>query len=114
MPITKEDFVYYIDTLKQIRNASDRLNDALASYDETADFGGFTNFRVLILVEDLLNNLFKLERDEYGYTTISYFIEELNFGEDWGPECFQEADGTPIDISTSEKLYDYLEKECRN
>ena len=108
VPITQEEFVSYINELKIIEESSNRLNDALMAYDECSDFSGFSNIRVTCLIIELLEKLFNEKKDEYGYSIISYFIEELEFGTKWTPECFQEADGTPIDISTSEKLYQYL------
>jgi hypothetical protein len=39
---------------------------------------------------------------------IFYFVYEIDYGKEWTDETCSEADGTVIDISTSEKLYDYL------
>ena len=106
--LTKEEFLHYIEELEQLQEASDRLDAALHAYDECDDFSGFTNFRALSLIIDLLEKLMKDPKDEYGYSTISYFITELQFGKKYNEGCFTEADGTPIDLSTSEKLYEYL------
>lgn len=109
--LTKEEFIYYIDELQKLHESSEKLNDALFNYDECSDFSGFSNFRALSLVTDLLEKLMDDPKDEYGYSTITYFTDELEYGTKWHEGCFTEADGTPIDISTSEKLYQYLVKE---
>ena len=41
---------------------------------------------------------------------ISYFCFDLDYGRKWKPDTISE-DGVDIDISTSEKLYDYLISE---
>ena len=42
---------------------------------------------------------------------IRYFLYEGNYGEDLKSDSVSEADGTPIDITTPEKLYDFLVNE---
>ena len=47
----------------------------------------------------------KLMRDSFG--NISYFIYELDYGREYQEGCVSDKNGN-IDISTSEKLYDFL------
>jgi hypothetical protein len=42
---------------------------------------------------------------------ISWWIFELNYGKDYKDGYIQDCDGNNIDISTVEKLYDYLVAE---
>lgn len=57
----------------------------------------------------LLNTIFNLtETKEYG-SDIEYFIYELEWGIKWKPDMIVE-DGVSVDISTIEKLYDYIAK----
>lgn len=63
------------------------------------------------IVVDLLDNMFDTDM-------ISWWIYELNYGKEYEEGCFMEND-TNIDVSTVEKLYDYLiqdlkRKEGRN
>lgn len=50
----------------------------------------------------------------YVVDNIEYFIYEIEFGSKYYDGCFTEADGTPIDISDAEKLYDYLDRTLNN
>ena len=50
----------------------------------------------------------KLMQDSAG--NISYFIYELDYGKEYREDCVSDKNGN-IDISTPEKLYDYLMKE---
>ena len=108
LPVSKEKFVKYIEEMKLLHDSSENLHKALNDYDNCSDFGGFTNFRALSLIEDLLADLVGEKEDEHGYTTISYFTNDLDFGRNYEEGCFTESDGAPIDISTPEKLYDYI------
>lgn len=50
----------------------------------------------------------KLMQDSAG--NISYFIYELDYGKEYREDCVSDKNGNN-DISTPEKLYDYLMKE---
>ena len=52
----------------------------------------------------------RLMRDNAG--NISYFIYELDYGKKYKDGYVQDGKGNNIDISTAEKLYDYLIKEA--
>lgn len=43
-----------------------------------------------------------------GTEDIDYFCYELDFGRSYVDGCVTDSDGNPIDLSTAEKLYDYL------
>lgn len=47
--------------------------------------------------------------DMYG-NDIEYFIYDLAFGKNWKPDSLT-INGTSIDISTAERLYDYITAE---
>lgn len=109
--ITREQFVYYIGEIKTLIEKEHMLSDALKDFDSCSDFGGFSNFRAVEALVSLLEDIMGEERNTEYPTNISYFIYDLDFGSLWTEESFQESDGTSIDISTAEKLYDYLVKE---
>lgn len=108
--ITKEQFIYYIGEIKTLIEKSDMLSKALADFDSCRDFGGFSNFRAIDALVSLLEDVMGEERSTEYPTNISYFIYDLEFGSKWTEDSIQESDGTPIDISTADKLYDYLVK----
>ena len=107
--LTKDEFINYMNEYKKIYDSSEKLNEALRTYDNCTDFSGFSNFRALSLIEDLLVRLMNDEvNDSDGYSMISYFIYELEFGSKYREGMITEADGTPINLSSVESLYDYL------
>ena len=42
---------------------------------------------------------------------IEYFCFELEFGKKWKPGMIEDEDGNDIDLSSAEKLFDFLEGE---
>lgn len=54
-------------------------------------------------VVDVLTYIFN---DEGNW--ISYWMFERDFGRDWHDGCVTNSDGTDIDLSTVQKLYDFL------
>ena len=113
MLISKEKFIEIMNEFKVFCESSDKLADALRDYDNTSDFGGFSNFRAMDIIIDLLDILVQDFPDEYCGSLIDYFIYDLEWGTKWTPDSFSEQDGTSIDISTVEKLYDYLESNYK-
>lgn len=106
--ITKQQFVDIINKLKEVNdfveetnNNVRKLNNALIS-----DFFNASSLSISheTIVVDLLNHIFNDE------DIISWWIFELNYGRNYKKGCFTEADGTEIDVSTAEKLYEYLKK----
>lgn len=113
--LTKEEFVDYMNTLKKIMDSDTMLSDALKNFDSCSDFGGFSNFRAEDLIVTLLEKLMDDPKDEeYGISDISYFIYDLEWGSNWTPDSITDANGNSIDLSTVEKLYDYLKSDIEN
>ena len=106
--ITKEQFVHYIDIIKTLMEKADMLNDALQNFDECSDFSGFSNFRAINALVELLEDIFHEDRSVEYPTNISYFIYDLEFGSKWTEDSIWDENENSIDISTPEKLYDYL------
>ena len=107
--IDKKEFVDIINKLKEVddfvdetNNRARKLNDAIIS--------GFFNASSLSIsheniVVKLLENMFN-DND-----IISWWLYELDYGRRYRKGCFQDGNGKNINISTPEKLYDYLIKE---
>ena len=102
--ISKELFVETINFMKERNDAIDRINRELSVEFEDSTF--YPYFRY----EEMLVKVLKATMHDEG-DWIRYFLYEGNYGEDLKPDSVSEADGTPIDITTSEKLYDFLVKE---
>lgn len=107
MNISKEEFCKVIKRLEEVQDKQDKICSALGAVVDTGDLTDV----VIRLLEKLINAPVYKADDIYEGSDISYFIYEIDFGRAWTPDSITEIDGTPIDISTAEKLYDYLLKE---
>lgn len=110
--ITKKEFVKIIDRLREVNDFVDetnerakKLNDAIIS-----DFYNVMSLSISheSIVVELLANLFD------DYDTISWWLYELDYGRKYKKGCIQDSNGKNINLSTAEKLYDYLVMEATN
>ena len=105
--ITRQDFCKYIDVLKKIDEKEDLLTETFQRIDDMCgEVFMFSEEYSTIL--NLLENIMCVEDClEYG-SIISYFCYELSYGKNYYPGCFIDEHDKEIDISTSEKLYEYI------
>lgn len=109
--ITKRTFVEIINQLQQATELQENIDKLIRENRNIT--GGFDSGIIIsheTLVIDLLDHIFKQKRNE---SWISYFIYEGNYGQSLQVDSVQEADGTPIDITTAEKLYGFLIDEMK-
>lgn len=103
--ISKEYFVEILNKLKTADDLVNDINNRIRSVRQKLDNDFVDGLGMGIyhdnLVVDLLDKMFDTDM-------ISYWVYELYYGRDYKDGCIQDADGTNIDISTAEKLYDYL------
>ena len=108
MIISKEKFVEIINRLRDYNDLQDKIDDLFKENidNKEADFmnAGSICIGHETIVVKLLENIFN-DKD-----TISWWIYECNYGRDFSLGDL-EVDGIEIDLSTAEKLYDYLIKE---
>lgn len=109
--INKVEFVRIINDLKEandfvveVNNKARKLSDAIKS-----DF--FNAQSLAISHEDLVIRLLENIFDET--ETIGWWIYELDYGREYTEGCLTE-NGKVIDVSTAEKLYDYLTMKGEN
>lgn len=107
--ISKEKFVETINRLRDYNDLQDKINDLFKENidNKEADFmnaGSICIGHESVVIE-LLENMFN-DKD-----TISWWIYECNYGRAFGLGNL-EVDGIEIDLSTAEKLYDYLIKKA--
>lgn len=107
--ISKDKFVTIINKMKVTDDFVNEINDKTRQLRETLDdsFVDFFDGNSLFvahtdLVVKLLENMFN-DND-----LISWWIFELDYGRKYTEGCVSDCDGNNIDISTAEKLYDYL------
>ena len=105
--MTKEKFC---DIIKEIEKVHDFEMDLYKlcnnfGYDARIEFPTLEH-----VVVSLLEEVMHCSVDDRIGSDISYFIYELDLGKDWKPDMITK-DGEDIDISTPEKLYDWLIEE---
>ena len=107
--ITKERFIQIINRLENYNKLQEKINRV---FDECIDNkeNDFCNAGSICIghesvVVELLENMFNTDM-------ISYWIYELDYGKEYKDGYVQDGEGNNIDISTAEKLYDYLIKEA--
>lgn len=100
--LSKKQFVEILKTIQEDLEYSDRINNSLS--DLLDDGGGFVKNESLNMLIKILCYLFD---DSGPESDIDYFIWELDFGKKYYDGCFGYKDKN-IDISSSEKLFDYL------
>lgn len=106
--LTKKQFVEYINRIKATCDKDDMLSDAIEkACDKNTWVIGLYGSECNTMI-DLLSLAMGLKVGTYDGNVIEYFIYDINFGKNYTPECYTEEDGSPIDISTAEKLYDYI------
>ena len=107
--ISKKEFVEIINKLKQVNdfveetnNNARKLHDVIVS-----DFFNASSLSISHenIVVKLLENMFN---DDDGI--IGWWLYELDYGGKFRKGCFSDENGD-IDVSTAEKLYDYLYNE---
>lgn len=106
--LTKEQFVKYLGRIENTHQKDDDLSGAIekACGNECWVIGLYSS-ECSTMVE-LLSLAMGLDVDEPDGNILEYFIYDIDFGKKYSVDCYTELDGTPIDISTAEKLYDHI------
>lgn len=101
--ISKKNFIKYLKKIKELDDAEDKITDSLRLIG-SIDFSSFSLEKPITLALEILKDAID---DKYDY--ISYFIYELNWGQDkMAKNCVTEKDGTKRSLQTIEQLYDYI------
>lgn len=107
--LLKEEFVKCIERLKAARDLQDQVDELFRQSRDNIEWDFLNAASLQISHENLVISLLEnLMDDDERYPDISYFIYELDYGRRWQPGCVIDGNGEDIDMSTSEKLYDYL------
>lgn len=106
--VNKDEFVKILERVQDASETEDKIQNILDN-SKSLTMNDFADFRGIIAPNDdiiisLLDNMFDTDM-------ISYWCWELEFGKRYKKGSITYADGTNIDISTAEKLYDYCKNE---
>lgn len=107
MKISQKEFVEIIDKLRKVNDFVNKTNDEARKLDDAIESDFFNAMSLSISHESIVVRL--LERMFNDKDLISWWIYERNYGREEGTVVWEE-DGKEIDLSTAEKLYDYLKK----
>lgn len=102
--LSKEMFVKCINFMKERDDAINKINEIVTEEFEDSIF--YPYFKYENMLYQVLKDVMHDEND-----WIEYFLYEGDYGRRLKPNSVSEADGTPIDITTPEKLYDFLVSE---
>ena len=105
--LTKEEFCKVIDQLQKAWDAESQI-DKIAR-DLGSDFLSVDLTYLGGPLTTVLDKMFNSETED-----VYYFCYELNFGREYKPGSVKDPDGTDVDFSTAEKLYDYLIKHMED
>ena len=107
--INKEEFCKIIKRLTDYNDLQDKIQDLFRDNIDNQEMDFMNAGSICVghetIVVQLLKNMFN------NTDTISYWLYELDYGRKYKKGCFKDENGKKIDISTPEKLYDYLVKE---
>lgn len=110
--ISKEKFVEILQDLQDVNDFVNQTNEKARKLKDaiTSDFFNAMSLSISHenIVLELLENMFN------DTIMLSWWIYDLDFGRQYKEGCFTDVNDTPIDVSTAEKLYDFLISEMEN
>lgn len=112
MPLSKEEFVDVIAKLRDAKELAEQVNDLFLHSRENVECD-FCNAAALQISHETLvvKLLQKLMNDQE--EMISYFIYELEFGEEYEAGMVTDCDGREIILNSAGALYSYLSERYR-
>lgn len=104
--LSKTKFIYIINTIKKYEGLMNDFCNLLEKMsNEEGRCDAFIYSEYLNMTIKLLEEFF----DEFDMNTIQFFMFDLDFGTKYTKGCILDQNNDPIDISTVEKLANYLE-----
>lgn len=109
VPLTKQEFVDILNRLREATELVDKVEELFRDSRDNLECDFCNGAGLQISHEGIVVKLLeKMMQDSVG--NISYFIYELDYGREYKDGCVSDNNGN-IDISTPEKLYDFLMTE---
>ena len=103
--ISKEKFVEIINRLKNYNELQDKIDELFKDNIENRERDFINAGSICIGHESVV--VYLLEK-MFDTDMISYWIYELDYGEKYTEGCVLDENMNNIDLSTAEKLYNYL------
>ena len=109
--ISKEKFVEIINRLKNYNELQDKIDNLFKDNIENRERDFINAGSICIGHESVV--VYLLEKI-FDTDMISYFIYELNYGKKYKAGCVLDENMNEIDLSTAEKMYDYLVQDIES
>ena len=109
--ISKEKFVEIINRLKNYNELQDKIDNLFKDNIENRERDFINAGSICIGHESVV--VYLLEKI-FDTDMISYFIYELDYGEKYKAGCVLDENMNEIDLSTAEKMYDYLVQDIES
>jgi hypothetical protein len=97
--ISKENFIKYINKIKELRDIETKINEASKELDSFII--SFSNHEQLSI--DILQDLFEDKINDW----IGFYIFDLNFGSKWEKDCIT-VNGKDVPMRDAGELYKVL------
>ena len=111
MIISKDKFTEIINRLKSYNELQGKINDLFKDNIDNRERDFINAGSICVAHESVV--VYLLEK-MFDTDMISYFIYELEYGEKYKAGCVLDANMNEIDLSTAEKLYDYLVQDIES
>lgn len=111
MIISKEKFVEIINRLKNYNELQDKIDELFKDNIENREKDFMNAGSICVGHESVV---VKLLEKMFDTDIISYWIYELNYGKEYTDGCVLDENMNEIDLSTAEKLYDYLVQDLES
>lgn len=109
MMISKEQFVEIIDRLRETNDFVNETNEKARKLKDAVESDFFATMSLTVSHESIVLQLLENIFNDADY--ISWWLYDLDYGRKYKEYCIQDVDGNAIDVSTAEKLYDFLISE---
>ena len=109
--ISKEKFLEIINRLKSYNELQNKINDLFKENIDNKEEDFMNAGSICIGHESVV--VYLLEKI-FDTDMISYFIYELDYGKKYKAGCVLDENMNEIDLSTAEKMYDYLVKSLES
>ena len=110
--LTKKEFVEIIEKLKEVNDFVDETNEKARKLHDAIISDFYNTMSLSISHENIVVQL--LEKIFNDKDILSWWLYELDYGRRYEKGCIKDRNGKDIDISTAEKLYDYLVEGVNN
>ena len=108
--MNKQLFIETIEALQKQMEFDKECNKAFSTILPDCFITGYDNNLIIGKLIDILKEMTGDHKDS-GLSWVEYFIYDLEFGKKYKKGCASYKDGSDIDLSTTEKLYEFLLKE---